>query len=132
MATISIGGNDSRFGDTIQKCLLSRGDGNCKDKTFDSPDAQVGTREERFSGQPMETAISGILNEIVRPDITKTVLEIHKLAPYAKIVLMGYPPLISNQRSCLSVSIIGLGDLGLSAASTGWLSGSTEFVGVMS
>ncbi|MEU5438797.1 SGNH/GDSL hydrolase family protein [Streptomyces sp. NPDC020719] len=126
LVTISIGGNDSRFADTIQQCLLSRGDGNCKDKTFDGLDAQVGERDAKFKGQPLETAIPGIINEIVRPDITKTLMKIHELARNAKIVLMGYPPLISNQGSCLSVSIIGLGDLGLSAASTGWLNDTAD------
>ncbi|MER7181148.1 SGNH/GDSL hydrolase family protein [Streptomyces hyaluromycini] len=101
LVTISIGGNDARFGDIIQKCLLSFGAGNCGDKTF-------------------ETAVPGIINELVRPDIVKTLMTIHSKAPSAKIVLMGYPPLISDSGSCLRVGI-GTAQLGLSADSANWL-----------
>ncbi|MFF1837010.1 hypothetical protein ACFVXE_22815 [Streptomyces sp. NPDC058231] len=121
LVTISIGGNDARFSDIVQKCLVSFGDGNCKDKTFDSPDASVGGRDQKFVGQSLETAVSGIINEIVRPDITETLLRIHALAPKAKIALMGYPPLISNKGSCLNINIIGLPTIGLSEASAAWL-----------
>ncbi|MFJ8314054.1 MULTISPECIES: SGNH/GDSL hydrolase family protein [unclassified Streptomyces] len=123
LVTISIGGNDARFADIFQQCLLSRGDGNCKDKTFDSPDSDVDGRDQKFVGQPLETAVPGIINEIVRPDITKTLLAIHDKAPNAKIALMGYPPLISYGGGCLRVSFPGLPDLGLSESSTTWLNG---------
>ncbi|MFD9487597.1 hypothetical protein ACFWBX_27245 [Streptomyces sp. NPDC059991] len=126
LVTISIGGNDSRFSDTIQKCLVALGAGNCKDKTFDSPDKPVGGRDDKFKGQPLETAIPGIINEIVRPDITNTLLEIHKKAPDAKIVLMGYPPLISNEGSCLNFSVVGLPSIGLSKSSAAWLNDTAD------
>ncbi|MES9523050.1 SGNH/GDSL hydrolase family protein [Streptomyces capoamus] len=118
LVTISIGGNDSRFSDIFQKCLLSVGSGNCKDKTFgeDDKDKDVGGRDAKFVDQKLETAVPGIINEIVRPDITKTLLQIHGLAKNAKIVLMGYPPLLSDKGSCLSI-----GPLGLSSDSADWL-----------
>ncbi|WP_371792308.1 SGNH/GDSL hydrolase family protein [Streptomyces sp. NBC_01471] len=121
LVTISIGGNDSRFSDIVQKCLLSVGSGNCKDKTFDKPDENVDGRDQKFVGQKLETAVPGIINEIVRPDIVKTIMAIHTEAPNAKIALMGYPPLISNNGSCLKFSVIGLPDIGLSESSTAWL-----------
>ncbi|MFI0217236.1 hypothetical protein [Streptomyces lydicus] len=102
LVTISVGGNDSRFADTVQKCLLSFGDGSCKNKAFDKPDEDVHGRDQKFVGQPLETAVPGIINEIVRPDITQTLFQIHSLARNAKIVLMGYPPLISDHGSCLT------------------------------
>ncbi|SCF62156.1 GDSL-like Lipase/Acylhydrolase family protein [Streptomyces sp. LamerLS-31b] len=118
LVTISIGGNDSRFSDIFQKCLLSVGSGNCKDKSFDEgdEDKNVGGRDAKFAGQKLETAVPGIINEVVRPDINKTLLQIYGKAPHAKIVLMGYPPLLSDRGSCLSI-----GPLGLSSDSADWL-----------
>ncbi|MGV4924686.1 hypothetical protein K2224_24190 [Streptomyces sp. BHT-5-2] len=121
LVTISIGGNDARFSDIIQKCLISFGSGNCKDKAFDKPDDDVHGRDQKFVGQPLENAAPGIINEIVRPDITQTLYQIHALAPNAKIALMGYPPLISNTGSCLRLSILGLPIIGLTPESTEWL-----------
>ncbi|MFI1762516.1 SGNH/GDSL hydrolase family protein [Streptomyces sp. NPDC020800] len=118
LVTISIGGNDSRFADIFQKCLISFGGGNCKDKTFgdDDTDGSVNGRDQAFVNQKLETAVPGIINQIVRPDITTTLMQIHSKAPNAKIVLMGYPPLLSDRGSCLSI-----GALGLSAESADWL-----------
>lgn len=69
-----------------------------------------------------------IISEIVGPDIAKTLQQIHQLAPNAKIVLMGYPPLISNNGSCLNISIIGLPIIGLSEDSAGWLNDDADFL----
>ncbi|MFF2808804.1 SGNH/GDSL hydrolase family protein [Streptomyces sp. NPDC058000] len=126
LVTISIGGNDARFSDIITKCLVSFGDGNCKDKTFEKPDDDVGGRDRKFLGQPLEVATPGIINEIVRPDITQTLYQVHALAPHAKIVLMGYPPLISDKGSCLNLSIIGLPTIGLTEDSTAWLNSTAD------
>ncbi|GGU68398.1 hypothetical protein GCM10010211_37160 [Streptomyces albospinus] len=126
LVTISVGGNDARFADTVQKCLVSFGGGSCQDKAFDKPDEDVHGRDQKFVGQPLVTAVPGIINEIVRPDITQTLFQIHSLARNAKIVLMGYPPLISDKGSCLNISIIGLPTIGLSEASAIWLNSTAE------
>ncbi|GHE13705.1 hypothetical protein [Streptomyces alanosinicus] len=97
LVMISIGGNDSRFAETIQKCLMSVGNVNRKDETFDKLDDSVGGRDKQFVGQPLETAIPGLMNQVVRPDITQVLKEIHDRAQNAKIVLMGYLPLISDR-----------------------------------
>ncbi|MDC0766185.1 SGNH/GDSL hydrolase family protein [Streptomyces sp. HD] len=123
LVTISIGGNDARFADVIQKCLVAFNGGNCKDKTFEEGDVDqsVGGRDRKFIGQPLEKAAVGVINEIVRPDITKVLTEISAKAPNAKIALMGYPPLIENRGECLSITIPGVGQIGLSASSSDWL-----------
>ncbi|MFF4224250.1 hypothetical protein ACFYZH_15490 [Streptomyces abikoensis] len=123
LVTISIGGNDARFGDIITKCMMSVGDGNCKDKEFSKLDPNVNGRDEEFSknGGKLETAAPGIINKIVRPDVKDVLLEIHKAAPNAKIVLMGYPPLLSKGGSCLRIGIPGLPGAFLSESSAGWL-----------
>ncbi|EMF00729.1 hypothetical protein J7W19_25560 [Streptomyces mobaraensis NBRC 13819 = DSM 40847] len=137
LVTISIGGNDSRFAYIVKKCLLAFGDGNCKDKDFDVLDRddetnkklgsqdkdRIGSRDSDFIGKPMEKAVPGIIDQIVRPDIEKVLLEIHDRAPHAKIVLMGYPPLFSGSASCLNKGIPGLPGVGLSEASAAWLNG---------
>ncbi|MCC5476067.1 SGNH/GDSL hydrolase family protein [Streptomyces barringtoniae] len=120
LVTISIGGNDSRFSQIIQKCLLSVGNGSCKGETFDKTDDSVNGRDEQFRGQPLETAVPGLMNQVVRPDITRVLREIHKRAQNAKIVLMGYPPLISDKGSCLNIGFSGMA-IGLSEASAAWL-----------
>lgn len=123
LVTLSIGGNDARFSAIIEKCLVAFNGGNCKDKTFEDGDVDqsVGGRDRKFIGQPLEKAASGVINEIVRPDITKVLSEIAAKAPNAKIVLMGYPPLIEDRGACMSITIPGVGQIGLSASSSDWL-----------
>ncbi|MYV95932.1 SGNH/GDSL hydrolase family protein [Streptomyces sp. SID1034] len=122
LVTMSIGGNDARFVDIFSKCVLTSGNDSCSGKTWDSSDEDVEGRDAKFLGQPMATAIPGIINEIVRPDIVKTLQEIHNRAPNAKVILMGYPPLLSNDGVCLKIPTPpGLPNLGLSSASAAWL-----------
>ncbi|MEU9946402.1 hypothetical protein [Streptomyces lavendulae] len=136
LVTISIGGNDSRFASIIQKCLVAFGSGNCKDKLFNDStsdeesdlDPYVGGRDRKFDKQPLEKAIPGIINEIVRPDIASALLQIHDRAPNARIVLMGYPPLLSSKGSCLNWGIPGLPKVGVSEASAAWLDGTADIL----
>ncbi|WP_250404373.1 SGNH/GDSL hydrolase family protein, partial [Streptomyces cellostaticus] len=120
LVTISIGGNDSRFSEIVQKCLLSLGNGNCKNQTFEKTDAPVNGRDEKFVGQQLETAVPGLMNDVVRPDVTEVLTQIHQRAKNAKIVLMGYPPLISDKGSCLNIGFTGMA-IGMSEESAGWL-----------
>ncbi|MER6478258.1 GDSL-type esterase/lipase family protein [Streptomyces filamentosus] len=127
MVTISIGGNDSRFSYVIQKCLISYGSGSCKDKLFDDHDPRIDrdvdgdgyietNRDGRFTGLPLETALPDLITQVVKVDILAAVEEIHRKAPNAKILLMGYPKLVSGNASCLR-----LAGLGLSEESNNWL-----------
>ncbi|MFE4874867.1 hypothetical protein [Streptomyces sp. NPDC056682] len=121
LVTMSIGGNDARFVTIFQKCLIAALYSSCEVKPFDDVDESVGNRDAKFQGQPLSTAVPGLINEVVRPDITRTLLKIQEKAPHAKIVLMGYPHLISNTGSCLRLDIPGVSSIGLSASSTAWL-----------
>ncbi len=118
LVTISIGGNDARFSEIVQKCLIAFGGGNCNEKAFEKgdKDPNVGGRDAAFVGQPLKTAVPGLINAVVRPDILKTLMAIHAKAPNAKIILMGYPPLLSSGGSCLR--LLGFG---LSEGSANWL-----------
>ncbi|CAL9321459.1 hypothetical protein [Streptomyces sp. SudanB66_2053] len=88
------------------------------EKSFDEgdKDPNVGGRDAAFVGQPLKTAVPGLINAVVRPDILKTLMAIHTKAPNAKIILMGYPPLLSSGGSCLR--LLGFG---LSEGSAYWL-----------
>ncbi|MFF1839867.1 NocE [Streptomyces sp. NPDC058231] len=123
LVTISIGGNDARFADVIQKCLISLGSGNCADKAFEAGDTDknVGGRDTKFVGRPLAEASPGIINDIVRPDILNTIEQIHEKAPFAQIALMGYPPLLSAKGECLRLQL-GV-EFGLSEDSANWLNG---------
>ncbi|MFE9374714.1 SGNH/GDSL hydrolase family protein [Streptomyces sp. NPDC006711] len=129
LVTISIGGNDARFASIVQQCLVAAGGNSCETKSFDDLDAAVEGRDAKFQGQPLSTAVPGVIKEIVRPDITQTLMTIHQKAPYVKIILMGYPHLISNSGSCLRMDfptvppVPPLPSLGMSAPSAAWLNG---------
>ncbi len=88
------------------------------EKSFDEgdKDPNVGGRDAAFVRQPLKTAVPGLINAVVRPDILKTLMAIHTKAPNAKIILMGYPPLLSSGGSCLR--LLGFG---LSEGSANWL-----------
>ncbi len=127
LVTISIGGNDSRFSYVIQKCLISFGSGSCESKPFDDHDSQIdrdvdgnGTvetnRDGPYQGLPMSQALPELITDVVKSDIGAAIERIHSKAPNAKIMLMGYPKLISADASCLR-----LGPLGLSKESNDWL-----------
>lgn len=130
LVTLSIGGNDARFSEVIQKCLLSFGSGSCQSDKFKSKDPKTdrdtdgdGTveteRDEDYQNQPMETALPELITEMVRPDIGAVLQRIHGQAPNAKVLLMGYPKLISSGASCLRP--VPLLPLGLSKESNDWL-----------
>lgn len=83
LVTLSIGGNDARFGDVIQACILG-GLEACQDGTLDGDDG------------PLKDVQPVVMREMVRPSITTTLQEIAKKAPNAQIVLMGYPVLLDG------------------------------------
>ncbi|MGW0704262.1 GDSL-type esterase/lipase family protein [Streptomyces sp. NPDC002867] len=127
LVTISIGGNDSRFSHVIQKCLISYGSGSCDSKPFDNPEPRIdrdvdgdGTvetnRDRPYQGLPMSQALPRLITEVVKVDIGAAIQRVHAKAPNAKIMLMGYPKLVSGDASCLS-----LGPLGLPKESNDWL-----------
>ena len=127
LVTISIGGNDSRFADVIQKCLISFGSGSCETKAFESHEPKIdrdvdgdGTietnRDGPYQGRQMQEALPLLITQVVKTDIGAAIDRIHSKAPNAKIMLMGYPKLISGDAGCLR-----LGPLGLSKESNDWL-----------
>lgn len=89
--TISIGGNDARFSDVIQKCVLNVG-GSCQDSTIDGDSA------------PLSEAEPEVIDNRVGPAVEATVQAVHAQAPHAKILLMGYPRLFSGSGCLVPIS----------------------------
>ncbi|MFI9237609.1 SGNH/GDSL hydrolase family protein [Streptomyces sp. NPDC053079] len=95
LVTISIGGNDSRFSKIISKCIFG-GIGLpevCQEGTLDG------------DGEALKDAQPKVMKGKVRAAVAETLKAIHKKAPNAKIVLMGYPILLEKGGQC----IIGIG-----------------------
>ncbi|MFD7653588.1 hypothetical protein ACFV4N_06370 [Actinosynnema sp. NPDC059797] len=86
LVTMSIGGNDARFTDILTTCLTY---------LFDCPEQVL----EGDAKMLKEAAPERIRNEVM-PSVATTVREIHRLAPNAKIVLMGYPKLLEHGPAC--------------------------------
>ncbi|MFD3628463.1 NocE [Streptomyces sp. NPDC058698] len=125
LVTMSIGGNDSLFGAVIQECLIGLSSGNCKESTLTEShvEGEPAGKYTDHVGQTFENAVPGLMENVVQPEILRTIKAIHAKAPNAKIELMGYPRLISKGGECLRK----LG-FGLSEDSTTWLSGVADFL----
>ncbi|KOU80755.1 hypothetical protein ADK94_28275 [Streptomyces sp. XY593] len=102
LVTLSVGGNDARFADVIGKCIdipipaLST----CPYAELDNIDPTTGKKNGGKTGNLKDWAPKW-LHDSVRPQIVKTLNAIHDRAPYAKVVLMGYPRLVEKNHSCL-------------------------------
>ncbi|MFJ9417334.1 GDSL-type esterase/lipase family protein [Streptomyces sp. NPDC101227] len=88
LVTISIGGNDARFTKVFQACVLGV-TGFCQDDTLDGDPGPLKDYEPKM------------IKEKVRPAITAMLRDIRAKAPHAKIVLMGYPELLSKDGGCI-------------------------------
>lgn len=102
LVTISIGGNDARFADIMKKCIdlpvpsLTT----CPYSELDNVDPATGEKTSGSTGDLKDWAPKW-LHDAVRPQIVKVLDAIHARAPYAKVVLMGYPRLVEKDHGCL-------------------------------
>jgi hypothetical protein len=90
LVTVSIGGNDARFGDVVKQCIYAAGVNLCQNSVLSG------------DTQPLRDAEPAIIRGPVRQSIVTVLKEIRKRAPNARIVLMGYPILVENvARPCI-------------------------------
>ncbi|MEO3781274.1 hypothetical protein ABGB16_31680 [Micromonospora sp. B11E3] len=89
LVTLSIGGNDARFGDIVKECLYKAGLYSCPDAKLDGDSETVAVATER--------RITGTVED----DVVRVLEKIAEKAPNARIVLMGYPQLLDNLGGCL-------------------------------
>jgi hypothetical protein len=87
LVTMSVGGNDARFTQIMKSCLTY---------LFDCPDQVL----EEDGGVPLKDAEPALIRNKVIPSVATTIREIHKRAPNAKIVLMGYPKFLEHDVLC--------------------------------
>lgn len=115
LVTFSIGGNDVRFSDVLQQCITSITD--CQYTTLSG------------DTEPLAQAENRLIYDRYMPSLQKVIQRVHDLAPNAKIMVMGYPELISNGGTCLSPLTVHdpdtglpIGTAGISPTETQWIS----------
>ncbi|MFF4296436.1 NocE [Streptomyces vinaceus] len=97
LVTISIGGNDTLFTPIFSSCLVTSEF--CQADSIDDIDVN-GNKTGKKSG-PLSSYVPDRIKNLVRPQVVKTLKAIQARAPQAKIVLMGYPPLLEKDGNCL-------------------------------
>lgn len=85
LVTISIGGNDARFVPILEKCLFNF---DCKNEVLEGDTEVLRIAEPAYLAGPFVYSMVSVLREV------------HKKAPYAKILLMGYPRLLEDTVEC--------------------------------
>ncbi|MET9359841.1 SGNH/GDSL hydrolase family protein [Streptomyces sp. NPDC006632] len=100
LVSLSIGGNDARFTDVFKQCALLAGLDVCQNTSIGNKDPDTGRSVPGDTG-PLKDWAPTWLHEEIRPRIAKTLTAIHDRAPYAKIILMGYPELLSADGQCV-------------------------------
>ncbi|MEU2509575.1 GDSL-type esterase/lipase family protein [Streptomyces sp. NPDC007863] len=120
LVTLSIGGNDARFSDLFTKCVTGGTpvewfeDGfdpesawHCKDGELDSINPDNGKPIETDAGDTvptsnLETYVPAWIDDSVGPRVTEVLRQIKERAPNARVVLMGYPALLSqSDKTCM-------------------------------
>ncbi|MFC0029775.1 hypothetical protein ACFFMM_09600 [Micromonospora chaiyaphumensis] len=82
LVTLSIGGNDARFADVLQFCILHS--------------YQCDTDTYPGDAEPLAATVKKDIEGPVKQSIKTVLREIHKKAPHAQILLMGYPRLFEE------------------------------------
>jgi hypothetical protein len=85
LVTLSIGGNDARFVPILTKCILGS---DCKNQVLDGDTEVLRIAEPAYLAGPFKASVVSVLREI------------HKKAPNARIMLMGYPRLLEDTLEC--------------------------------
>lgn len=103
LVALSIGGNDARFADVIMECITALTV--CNNNSIDAVDPDTGRKIEGQETGPMDEWAPKWLNEQIRPRLADMLGELHRKAPNAEIVLMGYPKLLEGLGQC----VLGVG-----------------------
>ena len=98
LVTLSIGGNDMRFGDILSNCLTS---GECRNNVIDDHD---GDPNDIDSLNTISVATQLRLEQVMPTTLTTVIAEIRDRAPNARIAVFGYPRIFQNGGTCLLVS----------------------------
>ncbi|MGW6455707.1 golvesin C-terminal-like domain-containing protein [Streptomyces sp. NPDC055078] len=99
LVPLSIGGNDARFADIIRECITALTV--CNNNSIKDVDPHDGKENGQQTG-PMDQWAPKWLNEKIRPRLVGMLSAIQTRAPFAKIVLMGYPRLLEGSGGCVT------------------------------
>lgn len=107
LVTLSIGGNDVKWSATVENCILDLVE--CQDTQID--------------GQRAGDYIPGLIADQMRTSVATVLRAVSQQAPNARIILMGYPQLISDTGACFRISLPLPSDFtyGLTAGEAAWL-----------
>ncbi|MFE5539412.1 GDSL-type esterase/lipase family protein [Streptomyces sp. NPDC056519] len=119
LVTLSIGGNDAEFGKVVEACAKSFVD-DCQDTPLDA----------KADPRPLRVTAPELVRDTVVPSVDTVLRAIHERAPNARIVLMGYPRLISDEGKCLRLVVNNGAELkiGISEKETAWLNESADYL----
>lgn len=109
LVTLSVGGNDAQFGPIIQECIALAGPIECFNAQLPNDDLTLAERAARDVPGP------------VKASVMQTLEWIHREAPNAKVVLMGYPMLL--EPGCILGCVPGL-----SGPEISWLNDMSRFL----
>ncbi|SCE80758.1 GDSL-like Lipase/Acylhydrolase family protein [Micromonospora coriariae] len=90
--SISIGGNDARFGDVMKACMLAIG--SCDDDDF-----RVTRQNDVVDPAPLKQYETNLIRNQLPSHLLATYRAIHAKAPNAQIVVVGYPQLFDDHPS---------------------------------
>lgn len=129
LVTLTIGGNDARFGPVLAQCMIATAATNCANSSFKPPNATENEQQtDRWrtgyfivNGEPLSDALPLVIDNVAVEGASEALGMIRSQAPNAKIVILGYPRLFENQGSCVRSGPGILSPLGLSANSVAFL-----------
>ncbi|WP_392965953.1 SGNH/GDSL hydrolase family protein [Streptomyces sp. LN245] len=102
LVTLAVGGNDARFTDVFTACFANLPLTECMDWSMGNKDPDTGKEVDGQTG-PLKDWAPKWLHDTVRPRINTVLTRIHNLAPNARVVLMGYPRMMSGAGGCIDL-----------------------------
>ncbi|HWS34782.1 MAG TPA: hypothetical protein VN408_18830, partial [Actinoplanes sp.] len=91
--TISIGGNDARFAEVIRGCILLLADG------CELDDYKLTRSNDKVDPEPLREYETKLIRDWLPAKLKATYRAIHKRAPNAKILVVGYPQMRPDERA---------------------------------
>jgi hypothetical protein len=91
LVTLTMGGNDLHFSDVLKFCLKNPG---CMNEVFRPSAIQPGQGQDDTPKAMKLSSWADAMVPIIRARLTAMFTEIHRLAPNARVIAIGYPHLL--------------------------------------
>lgn len=102
LVTLSIGGNDMRFGPIVAACIEANIVGTPEDRW--SADCSRSVLKGEPTGLPAQDASNHRLQNELSASLVTVVQAVRKRAPNARIAIFGYPKLFESGTSCVQIN----------------------------